>query len=164
MEVESRIAAVVVFARGARIRRTATLHAPTGASRVRLVGLPLSLIDDTVRAEVEGAAVVHAVRVADEAVAETESEESSDVRAARRRMTIAAAEAERIGRAIDRVAGAPVVADDPTEEGPAPWAAVVAARRQLIALRAEREGALREALGAARRELEAAARAYDVAV
>jgi hypothetical protein len=162
MEVASRIESVVVFARGARVRRVATLAAP--ATNVRLVGLPLALVDDSVRTEIEGPAVVHAVRVAEAVAGEADAEESAELRAARRRSTLAEAEADRIGRAIDRLAEAPLVAEDPSEDGPAPWAAVVAARRQLIALRAEREVALREALAAARREVDEAQRAYDVAV
>lgn len=162
MEVESRIESVVVFARGARVRRIATLGKPS--SVVRLIGLPLSVIDDTVVTEVEGPAIVQAVRVAEDVMAAVEAEETAELRAARRRVALAESEAERIGQAIDRTSAAPLVVEDPSEDTPAPWAAVVAARRQLIAIRAEREVALRERLGAARRELEEAQRAYEVVV
>ncbi|MEO8551677.1 MAG: DUF4140 domain-containing protein, partial [Kofleriaceae bacterium] len=149
MEVVSRIESVVVHARGARVRRVATLTGPI-PGRVRLVGLPLAVIDDTVRSEIDGPATVHAVRVAEDVSADAEREEPVELRAARRRVTLAEAEAERIGRAIDQLAEAPVVAEDPSEEAPAAWAAVVAARRQLIAMRCEREVGLREQLSAAR--------------
>ena len=123
----------------------------------------MSVIADTVATEVEGPAVVQAVRVAEDVVARTEAEESAELRAARRRLALAEAEAERIGQAIDRTSAAPLVVEDPSEEGPAPWAAVVAARRELIAVRGEREVVLREGLSVARRELEDAQRAFDVA-
>ena len=162
MEVVSRIESVVVHARGARVRRVATVTGPIPA-KVRLVGLPLAVMDDTVRSEVDGPAAVHAVRVAEDVVAEAEREEPAELRAARRRVTLAETDADRIGRAIDQLAEAPLVAEDPSEEAPAPWAAVVAARRQLIAMRGEREVVLREQLSAARRELDAAQRAFEVA-
>jgi hypothetical protein len=160
VEVESRIESVVVFARGARVRRIANLAKPS--SMVRLIGLPLSVIDDTIVTEVEGPAVVQAVRVAEDVMAAVVAEETAELRAARRRVALAESEAERIGQAIDRTSAAPLVVEDPSEDGPAPWAAVVAARRQLIAIRAEREVALRERSGAARRELDDAQRAYEV--
>jgi hypothetical protein len=164
VDVESRIESVVVFARGARVRRTATLTGPTSSyvKGIRLIGLPVSVIDDTIVTEVDGPAVVQAVRVAEDVMAAVEAEETAELRAARRRVALAESEAERIGQAIDRTSAAPLVVEDPSEDGPAPWAAVVAARRQLIAIRAEREVALRERLGAARRELDEAQRAYEV--
>lgn len=160
VEAASRIESVVVFARGARVRRVANLAVPT--SVIRLIGLPLSVIDDTIVTEVEGPAVVQAVRVAEDVMAAVEAEETAELRAARRRVALAESEAERIGQAIARTSVAPLVVEDPSEDGPAPWAAVVAARRQLIAIRAEREVALREQLGVARRELDEARRAYEV--
>ncbi len=166
MEAASQIESVVVFARGARIRRIASLHVAlsSDAVRVRFTGLPLSVIDDTVRSEVAGPAVVNALHVAEEIVTEVETEESAELRAARKRTALAESEADRLGRALDRLAGAPLVVEDPSEDPPAAWASVVAARRQLIAQRAEREVALRDQLGNARRELDAAQRAYEVAI
>lgn len=158
----SRIESVVVHARGARVRRVATISGAIPV-KLRLVGLPLAVIDDTVRSEVDGPATVHAVRVGEDVVADAEREESAELRAARRRVTLAETEADRIGRAIDQLAAAPVVAEDPSEDAPAAWAAVVAARRQLIATRGEREVRLREQLSAARRELDAAQRAFEIA-
>ena len=163
MEVESRIESVVVYARGARVRRVASVPAPL-PTRIRFAGLPSGVTADTVRTEVEGPAVVHAVRVGRDVVAEVFDEESPQLRAARRHVALAEAESERLGHALDLLAAAPLVAEDPSEEPPAPWSAVVAARRQLIAMRAEREVALREQLSAARRELDEAQRAYEVAL
>ena len=163
MVVDSRIESVVVYARGARVRRVARVPAPL-PSRIRFAGLPVGVTADTVRTEVEGSAVVHAVRVGQDVVGEIEREESPQLRAARRHVALAEAESERLGHALDQLAAAPLVAEDPSEEAPAPWSAVVAARRQLIALRAEREVGLREQLSAARRELDDAHRAYDVAI
>jgi len=163
MVVDSRIESVVVYARGARVRRVAMVPAPV-PSRIRFAGLPTGVTADTVRTEVEGSAVVHAVRVGQDVVDDLEREESPQLRAARRHVALAEAESERLGHALDQLAAAPLVAEDPSEEAPAAWSAVVAARRQLIAMRAEREVALREQLSAARRELDDAQRAYDVAV
>src|SRR3954462_12255775 len=108
MEVVSRIESVVVHARGARIRRVATVTGPIPA-QLRLVGLPLAVMDDTVRSEGDGPAPVHAVRVAEDVAAEAEREEPAELRAARRRVSLAATEADRIGRAIDQLAEAPVI-------------------------------------------------------
>jgi hypothetical protein len=60
--VESKIEQVTVYASGARVRRVAVVRAPLPSS-IRLVGLPLAVIEDTVRTEVDGGGVVTAVRV-----------------------------------------------------------------------------------------------------
>ena len=60
--VESRVEEVTVYAMGARVRRVATVPAPLPAT-VRIAGLPLALIDDSVRVEVTGPALATAVRV-----------------------------------------------------------------------------------------------------
>jgi len=160
--VESQIEQVVVYANGARVRRIAILKAPIPAM-VRLAGLPVSVIDDTVRTELEGPAVVTAIRTADEVQGDAVAdEETPELRAARRRVAIAEAEVERIGGTLEQVTRAAVVADDPTEEPPAVWAQVVAARRTLVTVRAERERGLRDQHAAARRELDEARRAFDV--
>ncbi|MEO6774531.1 MAG: DUF4139 domain-containing protein [Kofleriaceae bacterium] len=163
MEVESRIESVVVYARGARVRRVATVAMPV-PSRLRFAGLPAGVTADTVRSEVDGPAVALAVRVAHDVVAEVDREQPPQLRAARRHVMLAEAETERLGLALDQLAAAPLVVDDPSELPPAPWSVVVAARRQLIAQRAEREVMLREQLSAARCELDEAQRAYDIAL
>jgi hypothetical protein len=162
--VESRIEQVTVYARGARVRRAARVHAPSGGI-VRVVGLPLALIDDSVRVEVDGAAVVTAVRAGvDVAAGEPAAESSEEVRAANRNVLLAEGEVERLARALEQLAGAPLIAEAPPNDPPAEWEAVVAARRELLALRTERERDLRDRHAAARRELAEARRAYEVAV
>jgi hypothetical protein len=162
--VESRVEQVTVFARGARVRRVATIAGPV-PQIVRLVGLPLAVIDHTVRAEIAGdAATVTMLRTGvDTPGGEARAEESGELRVARTRQAIAQSEVERLEAALDRVATASIVEDDPSDEPPAAWSAVVAARRTLVTLRAEREHTLRQGLALARRELDAAQRAFAVA-
>ncbi|TMQ03459.1 MAG: DUF4139 domain-containing protein [Deltaproteobacteria bacterium] len=153
MELESRITEVTLYARGARVRRMATMVA--AGPRVRITGLPVAVIDDTVRVEAEGGAVVTAVHVgtaapaADEAAAEVVAE----VRAARRRVALATAEVERLDAALANLAAAAVALELPAlrDQPPPAWAAILEARRALVALRAERELALRDQAAAARR-------------
>lgn len=157
--VESRVVEVTVFAHGAAIRRTAIATAP---GTIRIAGLPLAAIDDTVRVEVEGGPIAVAVRVGTDVSAEPAAEESPELRAVRRREAIATAEVVRLETALDRLAQAPVIADDDSDEAPAAWSAVLAARRTLIEVRAERERTLREQLAAGRRELDAAHREHEL--
>ncbi len=146
--VESRVEQVTVYASGARVRRVATITAP---GTVRLVGLPLAVVDDSVSASVEGGAVVTGLRVVVDAPAAADAAEevSSELRTARQRRAIADAEVERIERALQ--ASAAIVAVDERDDAPAAWSAIVAARRQLVALHAARELRLREQHAAARR-------------
>lgn len=158
--VDARIEHVTVYARGALIRRVVTIPAPL-PDRVRIVGLPRSVIDHTLRVEVGGPAIATAVRSGVDAPAgATALEETTELRGARRRVAIADAEVARIAEAIDVLDTAAVVEADPSDDPPAAWAAVVAARRALIAVRRERELALHTGLAAARRESEEAQRAF----
>jgi hypothetical protein len=54
MQVESRIEQVMLYARGALVRRVTAIPfgsaSMSGSPRVRIVGLPAAVIDDTVRA------------------------------------------------------------------------------------------------------------------
>src|SRR5262245_48526281 len=165
MEVESRITQVTLYARGARIRRAAAIPPIAPASRVRIGGLPALVIDDTVRIEAEGGALVTAVHVgldapASEAAAD---EDTPEVRAARQRVALAASEIERLARALAALAAAPIALPVETDEPPPAWSAIVDARRTLVAVRADRELALRDQLAAARREIEEANRALEAA-
>lgn len=163
ISVESRIEQVTVYASGARVRRIATVRAPLPA-RVRFVGLPLGVIDDTVRCEVEGGAVATAVRAGVDAPPDdARAEESPELRAARRRLALADAEVARLGGALERLEQAGVVEDDPSDEPAAAWGDVLAARRALVSLRSARGLAIREQLAAARREHDDAIRAAEVA-
>lgn len=164
VSVESRIEQVTVYARGARVRRVATLRAPLPGI-VRLSGLPLSVIDDTVRSEAVGGATVTSLRVGvDVPGGEPRDEESEQLRGARQRVALAESDVERLRAALGKLADARLVADDPSDEPPAAWQAIVSARRELVALRARREAALREQLAAARRDLDEAQRALEVVV
>ncbi len=162
--VEMRLSRVTVYASGARVRRVTELVAPIPA-RVRVVGLPITVIDDTVRVEVDGPAIATSVRAGVDAPAEADAaaEEAPELRAARRRVQLAEAEVERLRGALDQLARAPIAAADPTDEPPAPWGDVVAARRAVLALKTERELALREGLAAARIEVAEAQRAAAAA-
>ncbi len=164
-EVHARLEHVTVYSSGARVRRVTTIPAPL-PSRVRIVGLPLAVIDDTVRAFVGGPAVAVAVRVGVDApsAAAASAEESDEVRGAKRRAALADTELERLARALDVVAAAAVIEQDPSDEAPADWAAVVSARRAIVALRAERELALRAQLATAKRAADDAKRALASAI
>ncbi len=161
-DVESRIDRVTVYAVGARVHRVARVAAPFPAV-VRFTDLPLSLADDSVRAEVEGGGLATAVRVglATGAAPAAADEQSPERVAARRRVALATSEVERLSQALDRLGGAPVVQRSTVDEAPAPWAAIVTARRSVVELRAARELALRERLSTARREVEDANLAYE---
>ncbi|HEY4182297.1 MAG TPA: DUF4139 domain-containing protein [Kofleriaceae bacterium] len=162
--VDARITHVTVYATGARIVRSVTIPAPL-PPRVRIVGLPIGVIDDTVRVEVGGPAIATNVRMGVEAPAAAAAapEETAEIRAATRRSQLADAEAERLTQAVNALTSAGVVEHDDSEEPPAAWATVVAARRALIALRAEREVALRDALVVATHEAEDARNALAAA-
>lgn len=152
MGVESRITEVTLYARGARVRRevTAALSGP----RLRITGLPGALLDDTVRVEASGA-VVSALHVGLDAPppSEAAAEDSEAVTGLRRRVALASAEVDRLLAALAALESAPVVQSRQPEEAPPPWAAVVAARHQLIGLHAGRELALRDQAAAADRAL-----------
>jgi len=161
MAVESRITEVTLYARGARVRRTATISLDRDTGRARITGLPLAVIDDTVRIEAEGA-VVTAVHVGLDAPAPDDAadEDRPEVRAARLRVARAEADLERVDAALASLAAAPIALQPPKgERAPAAWSAVVDARHALIALRAERELALRDQAAAGRREAAEAQRA-----
>jgi hypothetical protein len=157
--VESRIEHVTVYASGARIRRVARVAAPI-PDVVRFVDLPLVLVDDSVRAEVDGAAIVTAVR-SEVTAGEPAPERSAELAAALRRVAIIEADLARASQALQALANAALVAADPTDDAPAPWHDVVAARRALAATHGERDRALRDRLASANRELVAARREHD---
>lgn len=177
MEVESRIAEVTLYARGARIRRVVTIplgsaslgSAPLGsdAPRVRIVGLPAAVIDDTVRISAEGGAMVTAVHVGLDAPPSgaAADEDTPELRTGHLRVALAEAEVERLDAALATLAGAPIVPPPPKNDAPLPeWSAMVAARRALVTMRTERELALRDQADAARREAAEARRVLAAAV
>jgi hypothetical protein len=155
MEEATRIEHVTIYARGARVRRVTRISDPP--SKIRIVGLPLSVIDDTVRVEVEGPAIATTVRAGvDVPAAPSAPEDSAELRGAKRRVVVADAEISRIEAAIARLDASSSIAEDPTDDPPAAWAAIVTARRSLVTVRTERAFALHAQLAAARREREAA--------
>ncbi len=106
ISVESRLERVTVYASGARVRRTVRLD--DAPARVRVTGLPISVIDDTVRVEVEGAALATSVRAGVDAPAPADAaaEEALELRAARRRVQLAEAEVARLAAALEQLARA----------------------------------------------------------
>jgi hypothetical protein len=145
---DTRLEAVTVYARGARVRRITSLDRTT--PNLRITGLPLAVIDDTVRISVEGPALATNVRTGIDTPPEAAApEESSEVREAKRLATIAAHECGRVRDALERMTTSTILAADPSDEAPASWAAVLTARRAMIAMRSERELALRAELAAA---------------
>jgi hypothetical protein len=163
VSVESRIEQVTVYAHGARVRRVATLRAPLPKA-VRFVGLPLAVIDDTVRSEVEGGGAVTAIRVGVDTPNEPRAEESDELRTAKQRMAVAESDVERLRSALEQLDSAPLIEDDPTDDPPAAWSSIVAARRELVTLRAKRGATLREELSTATREQGDARRALEVVI
>src|SRR5579862_3179337 len=139
----SRIEHVTVYSRGARIRRVAAVSIPDSVepTLVRFTGLPLALVEDSVRAEIAGAAVASTIRVALDVPSEgvVAAEEPIEVVAARRRVTLANAELARLTDAAAMIAGRATVVADPSDDPPAKWAEVVAARFALAELRAEQD-------------------------
>lgn len=164
VSVEASVERVTVYARGARVRRVTAIPAPLPTC-VRIVGLPLGVIDDTVHVEVGGPAIATAVRVDVDAPAhdEADREEPAELAASRRRVAHADAEIERLEATLEMLHGASVVELDVREGEPAAFGAVLAARRALAALRGSRELALRHQLAAVRREAEDARRAHGAA-
>ncbi|HWU90811.1 MAG TPA: DUF4140 domain-containing protein, partial [Kofleriaceae bacterium] len=101
VSLDARLERVTVYASGARVRRVAELAAPIPA-RVRIVGLPVAVVDDTVRVELDGPAIATNVRVGVDApeVADAAAEDPLELRVARRRAALAAAEVERLRGAL----------------------------------------------------------------
>src|SRR5262245_55257014 len=99
--IEARLEHVTVYATGARVRRVTAATGPI-APRVRIVGLPAAVIDDTVRVEVDGPAVAINLRVGLEAppADDAASEDPPELRAAQRRLALAEADDERLAAAL----------------------------------------------------------------
>ncbi len=133
----SRIHEVTVFRQGARIVRVAELPSAP-AKRVRLVRLPLTLDDGSIRARIVGEGVATDLRVtlevppAELALAPPKDEElvAAQLDVARLR-----AEVERVTAMIARVQAIAVLARPKGKEGERPIASPADARRALVALR-----------------------------
>src|SRR5687768_14989138 len=94
--VEAVLAQVTVYASGARVRRVTTVNG--SLSHVRIVGLPVAVIDDTVRVEVEGAAIATNLRVSASAPSASDAaeEQTPALRAAAKRVALAETEIARL--------------------------------------------------------------------
>src|SRR5262245_51068138 len=101
-ENASRIDHVTVYSRGARVRRV-TRPGIAVAGDVRITGLPLALVDDTVRAERIGGGAVLGVRIELDAIATSARDDQAvdrALRAARDRVAAGEAEVARLTQAI----------------------------------------------------------------
>jgi hypothetical protein len=153
----SEIDHVTVYSRGARVRRISSIGIGVEAGEVRIWGLPLGLVDDTVRAEVIGGGAVTGVRVElDAATAAARADDAHDreVRAARARLAAVETELARLSTALAGVAALAPAARKPRPDGaevPA-WSRALDARLAVLELRIGREAALREAQAAAKRD------------
>ena len=166
MEVESRITAVTLYARGARIRRVTTIAIAASAARVRIAGLPVAVLDDTLRIEAEGDAVVASAHIGLDAPAPevAAGEDPPELRAGRLRVALADAEVERLDAALASLVASPIALPAPDDDPLPAWSAIVEARRTLVRLRAERELALRDQAAAARQAADEARRALAAAI
>ncbi len=160
---DTRLDAVTIYARGARIRRSVSIAAVR--NHVRITGLPLAVIDDTVRVSVEGSAMATNLRVAiDTPPLANAPEETAAVREAKRLVAVGSAELARLEAGLERLRASSVLGEDPSDDPPASWAAIVSARRAVLAVRTERELALRSQLTAARKRLDAVRIDLEVAL
>ncbi len=161
-DVRSRIEDVVVYAGAARVRRVARVEVGGAAVQVRLGGLPLALRDGSIRLAATGQVIAADARVVVDLPGidvELPPAVPQALAAARRAVALAEAEVARLGRALGRLAALTPGGRDGRPDDPLPeWGAAVDARLQLLALRAERERALRADLGFAHQALEAARR------
>ena len=134
------------------------------AARVRIVGLPVAVIDDTVRVEVDGPAIATSVRTGVDAPAAADAAAEESRRSCARRgggSALAEAEVERLDGALERLGrraarrgGSDATSRRRRGRESSPRGA------RVVALRAERELALRErARGRAARARRGAARA-----
>src|SRR4051794_20406853 len=92
---DARVEHVTVYGRGARVRRVTAVSAlpPT----LRITGLPLAVIDDTVRIEIVGPALATSVRAGLEVMKrDVVPEDIAELHGAKRRIEVARSELERI--------------------------------------------------------------------
>jgi hypothetical protein len=169
VRIDARVDRVTVFERGARVTRLATLKGTHGAlpPRVIAAGLPLGLIDDSVRVTARGATAIAATVTleapgADDALP---AAQPAALRDARRAAALADGEVQRLRLELDAIEEAPLVVESPAgrDQPPAPWISVTAARRALLELRQGRLRELRHALAAATAHSHECARALKAA-
>lgn len=166
--LDSKIDAVTVFARGARVSRVAELRPQGGAlpSTVRFTGLPLAADDGSFRVRVEpvdgpegapGLPVARDLKIAldvPETVAEGKPEDEAaldEIRLEEKRLETRLAET---GADLKRLLGLPFAPRPAGKEGEPPPPSPTAARLELLQFRSERS----DELGQERRELQAKVR------
>ncbi len=158
--LESRVHEVTVFRSGARVERVAELPA-SSERRVRLVRLPLTLDDGSIRARIDGEGAATDLRVTlevppdDAALAPPRDEE---LHAAQLDVARIRAEVERVGAMIARVQSIAILARPKGKEGEPPMTSPAAARRALVAFRSEEQARLAEELATLERTLVVAER------
>lgn len=141
-----------MFERGARVTRLARLRGAHGALPPRVVaaGLPLGLIDDSVRVTARGATAITATVILEAPGPDDElpAAQPAALREARRAAALAALDEARLRDEIEAIEKTPLVVQPPAhgDQPPAPWITVTAARRALMELRHARLRELRHAL------------------
>lgn len=155
MRIEARVDRVTVFERGAKVTRVTRLPAPAPSEFV-ITGLPLGLLDDTVRVSAHGASILSAAVLLESPGASDQlpTAPAQEVEAAHAACELAAAELERLEREVAAAEHAPLLATQPEGEPPALAEKVTAARRALAALRQRRLAALRRSRVEAKHALE----------
>lgn len=153
MRIDARVDRVTVFERGARVTRRATLSGAGAAvpPRVIAAGLPLGLLDDSVRVTARGAVAKMATVILEASGADAGLPEAipAELRDARRAAALADGELERLRREIEVIESAPLVVEPSDRQPPIDWVVLTAARRALLELRQARLRELRQALTAA---------------
>lgn len=157
-----------MFERGAQITRRAKLPASPGGPPPRQViaaGLPLGILDDSVRVTAKGAVATSATVILEAAGADPSLPEAvpESVREAKRKVALSEGELERLRQEIDALESSPLVVEPSQHQPPAPWAKVTAARRALLELRQKRLAELRLALAEAGARAQEAGRALAAA-
>ncbi len=157
-----------MFERGAQITRRAKLSATPGGPPPRQViaaGLPLGILDDSVRVTAKGAVATSATVILEAAGVDPSLPEAlpESLRAARRQVALAEGELERLRQELDALESSPLVVASSEHQPPAPWAKVTAARRALLEMRQKRRAELLLAVAEAGALAEGAGRALAAA-
>ncbi len=162
--IQTTIEDVTVYAGAARVRRSGAVEVAGEPVQVRIGGLPLAMKDASVRLGATGPLVAADARVvleipdADAALPPADPQALED---ARRGLALAEAELARLDRALAALA-ALTPGPRPDREDPLPdWGAAADARLELLALRGDRERALRAERATARKAADQARRTLD---
>ena len=133
--IQTRVESVTLYHRGAPVRRVAELDLKGGLpADILVVGLPLSLIDHTVRAHIEtdqGELVASNVRIGLHAPPRATPErppEHKELHANRKAITLQRGRLEQVQTEIDRLRSFPVLPRPAPEEGKLPTASPMPAR------------------------------------